>query len=375
MADGVSLRIPEGLGVRFASNDADREAVHAFVARSPERTVYHSDAYLDFARRENGAADLALLTRDGNPLFALPVHPAGATINTGYSGVLLPATSKESALAKAVSGLGALCALNSLECLQSAQAPAYDDPKRITLVERLLDDQPVARRRFYSRLVDIAPGAAPDGAGMLDTEALVAQGMESYESATRAQVRQGARHGIEVTVVDACDPVAREAAYREYLPVHVESWTRTGATPHTLDYWLGLSAAVCDGGGRDLVVLARREGRLLAAITCHVFGDRAIYWSAGSTPEGQETRANPLAMHAAMAACAAAGARTYELGRFRPDEPSEKERTVTRYKAQFGGYLVRLVMFGSPPPAHRRLATQVRRAAGRARRVRSVLRR
>jgi hypothetical protein len=54
-------------------------------------------------------------------------------------------------------------------------------------------------------------------------------------------------------------------------------------------------------------------------------------------------------MHGAIAACRREGVRVFELGRFRADETSSKERSVTDYKAQFGGSLVRVTSFSSEP--------------------------
>ncbi len=54
-------------------------------------------------------------------------------------------------------------------------------------------------------------------------------------------------------------------------------------------------------------------------------------------------------MHAAIVACRCQGVRVFELGRFRAAERSSKERSVTRYKSNFGGELLRVVSLRSSP--------------------------
>ncbi|HXC23453.1 MAG TPA: hypothetical protein VNU28_02615, partial [Solirubrobacteraceae bacterium] len=74
-----------------------------------------------------------------------------------------------------------------------------------------------------------------------------------------------------------------------------------------------------------------------------------IYWSGCSSARGLSSRANPLCLHGAIAACRRQGVRVFELGRAHAYETSSKERRVTNYKAQFGGSLVRITAFSSAP--------------------------
>jgi hypothetical protein len=148
-------------------------------------------------------------------------------------------------------------------------------------------------------------------------------------------------------------------AYRDFLALHRESWLRTGMTPHEPSYWIALARAILDGGGRDMIIYARDgEGRALAAVTCHLRSGRALYWAGASSEEGLSSRANPLCLHAAIQACRQLGVRHFELGRMDARERSEKELAITRYKAQFGGGLVRVGGFQTQPPV---LAVAVRR--------------
>ena len=113
--------------------------------------------------------------------------------------------------------------------------------------------------------------------------------------------------------------------------------------------------AIVEGGGRDLLVAVRNNtGEAIAEVVCHIQGNRAIYWAGVSVEEGLQARANHLCLHAGIQACRQLGVSQFELGRFQAREPSEKERAITQYKASFGGRLVRIVGFETPPGrAHR----------------------
>src|SRR5262249_27906478 len=134
---------------------------------------------------------------------------------------------------------------------------------------------------------------------------------------------------------------AIEDAYRDYAPLHAESWRRTNVTPHSTEYWHRISRAVADGGGVDVVVLAYDGEKAVAGGTCHVHEQQALYWSGGSTPAGLEKRGNPLSLHAGISLCRRLGVRWFEVGRFEAHE-GEKLRRIRQYKSQFGGRVLRV---------------------------------
>ncbi|HEV2642521.1 MAG TPA: GNAT family N-acetyltransferase, partial [Candidatus Elarobacter sp.] len=117
----------------------------------------------------------------------------------------------------------------------------------------------------------IANGSVSNGAS-LESAALENAMLAGYDGDVRNQIRQALRNGLRVTpyVLDReAGGDETERAYRRYVPVHAESFLRTGMTPHRLDYWLGLSEAVQRGGGTDLVVLVSdADGADVAAVTC-----------------------------------------------------------------------------------------------------------
>ena len=369
------LRLPEGYAQRLLSDPQTGELVNDWLVASPDHTLYHLAPYVDFTRAQNGTADVFLVSRDGNPLFALTVHSwSSMGVDSGYSGVVFPPTRRESTLRRSVSALGEVLRANRhllFRSHQSAQAAAYDDPGRVTLLQRLLEGEGLALDPVYGRLLDLdhlpSPGLIPTTPGQLpharaiDQEWLVGPALGAYDPDARNQIRQAVRRGLSVEYVRASDPAARTSAYAQFQPVHEESWARTGLVPKAPQYWLSLSEAIAASGGEDLAVLVLDDGGVpLAGVLCHAYRGRAIYWSGGSSAAGLRSRANPLCLHGAIAACRQLGVRVFELGRFRADESSPKERAITDYKAQFGGELVRITTFTNAPGA----ATRARAVLG-----------
>ena len=337
-----------------------------------------------------------LLARDGNELFALTVHSwTGMGVDSGYSGVVFPATRSERALHRSVAALAELLSANShlqFRCIQSAQAPAYEDLPRMTLLQYLIESEGLVLDPIYGRLsafehmpdpgeIPTRPGRHPHAVSV-DTDWLTADALREYDPDTRNQIRQAVRRGLTVEYVRTTDPSARADAYAQFQPLHEESWKRTGLIAKTPAYWLSLSDSIAASGGEDLVVLTLdSDGEPLAGVICHVYQGRAIYWSGCSSAQGLRQRANPLCLHGAIAACRRSGASKFEVGRFHARESSEKVRAIDDYKAQFGGELVRVTSFATVPglvlrartaranatfAARRRLAVEIARARARA---------
>jgi Acetyltransferase (GNAT) domain len=367
---GRALHLPPHLTVQLLSDPRSAAAVDAFVLGSPDHTVYHRPPYIEFASRQNGAADLVLLSSHGQPLLAIPFHPGPRRVSTGYAGVCFPADGR-GVLRRALTALADLARVNRglrLQSLQSAQAPAADDIPRSGLLAFLLDSLDVRQESLHTRLIRM-PGAvssAGDAAGVMAHDPGDETGMGDYDGDLRNQVRQAVRRGVTAEVVSPRDAADAAEAYALFQPIHAASWQRTGMRPHGIDYLLELEKAVREGGGRDVLVFARApSGVAVAAVSCHVYGGRAIYWSGCSLPEALGLRANPLCLHAAIQAVRRLGVRTFETGRFSAGESDPKEVSVTQYKAQFGGDVQRVLNFefGAPFVDARAVGRSVRHRA------------
>jgi hypothetical protein len=377
------LQLPQGCAMRALSDPASRDAVGRWLCRSPDHTLYHLAPYIDLLRAENGVADVFLISREGNALFALAVHSWDATgFDSGYSGVVFPPTRSEATLRRSVATLAELLSVNRhllFRICQSAQAPAYENLGRVTLLQRLIEGEGLVLDSVYGRLCDldylpdyaeipVLPGRYP-GAHEIDADWLTGESLRAYDPDIRNQIRQAIRRGLSVEYVCGDEPLAKAGAYARFQPLHVESWGRTGLLAKRPEHWAALSQAIAAGGGDDLVVLALdRGGEPLAGVVCHAYQARAIYWSGCSSATGLSARANPLCLHAAILACRRQGVRTFELGRFNADERSSKERNITDYKAQFGGSLVPITCFSSTPGVALRARTARAAAVFEARR-------
>src|SRR5262249_42871695 len=156
-------------------------------------------------------------------------------------------------------------------------------------------------------VLELAPSSQPlprqTASGTLTPAQLENDLLKGYDSDIRNQIRQAERNGLTIRyhLLTSADEIAR--AYREYDPVHAESWRRTELSPPPTEYWHGVSRAVVEGGGVDVLALAVDGDRVVAGATCHVYQEQALYYSGGSLPAGLEKRANPLALHAAISLC------------------------------------------------------------------------
>jgi hypothetical protein len=298
---------------------------------------------------------------------------------------VFPEKTNETGIKRSVETLARFFAANrhlEFDVIQSAQATAYEDPARMAFIARFLDELAITNGALYSRILPLAgladlpdtrPGQYPAGQ-RLDPSSLENRVLAGYDSSLRSKVRQAVRKGLTIDHFWSATPHGTHEGYAVLQPLHMATWARSGITGHSLDYWLGLSSAISSvPGAVDLVtIVSDGDGNAMAGTICHLYRERAIYWSGCSLAEAKFNGANPLCLHATISFCGALGIRFFELGRFRAAETSEKERGVTQYKSQFGGELVRVVNFRTPADlptrAGRRAKQLPLRVAARARR-------
>jgi hypothetical protein len=358
--DGLELRLPAGCTARLLGSEEDNASVRDFVLESPDHTAYHLEPYFEYARLdpEGGPGDLALVFQEGQPVFAIPLHVRRSSrIVTGYSGVLLPPTGNETAVRRSIGALGAFLAANpgfTFEVIQSAQAVAYDDSRRMALIRRFLAELDMITRPVFTRVLGLhEPTAIEEAAGNFPGSVTITHDclentlLSSYDGDARNQIRQALRAGLSVDVFFGDGAEGTTSAYELIQPLHEATWSRSGWSPHPIEYWFGLSAAInSPEGASDLVVTVSDADRNpLAGVVCHRYRGRTLYWSGCSNDGARSSRANPLCLHAAITVSGATGTNLFELGRFDARERSEKERAVTRYKSQFRGDLLEVVNF------------------------------
>ena len=318
-----------------------------FFANSPDRCLYHGGSYLEFATRENGFAGILGIEKEGEPFVAFPIHPRRRhSFTTGYSGILFAQVPTEKQLRKRIEVLREFLILNrnfNIEIIQSAQAISYKDDHRRNMLAAQLGELPSFRiQNCYTRVLDLSNYEFNQD--LVELDPTVNQDVErlllTFEGEVRSQIRKALRSGLSLRFYDLSIEIERKQYLEGFIPVHEESWLRTGMRPHPRSYLEGLTLAVINSGGRDLGVTVNHNSAVVAAVNVHVYGGNSLYWSGCSSEVGKRMNANPLALLGGMIAARHYGAEVYEIGRFFPGEKSSKERAITAYKAQFGGVVM-----------------------------------
>ena len=360
------LRYPSGLDIKTiwfdeesSANDQIAEPWTEFLAKSPEASCYSSPPYISFAARQNGIACVVCAEKGGAPYFAIPVHPKplqGWT--TGYSGVLFPDADNERQLKKRLDAFQQFLSANpriSIEILQSAQIRGWRDQRRRNQIfSTMAGIKGIDTTSVFTRVIDFEETFIPEGDGLdLQQEPdWLTKFLQIIDPQLRNQIRRSSRDGVSVKSFNLSSTEEREEYLGHFIPLHEESWKRTGMTPHTSDYLHALSIAISSGGASDIGIIASRDGCTLAAVNVHVFGEQSLYWSGCSSTDGMKLNANPLALLAGIIEARRAGASSFELGRFNVRERSSKELAITKYKSQFGGTLYPIFVGKRLAPIH-----------------------
>jgi hypothetical protein len=273
----------------------------------------------------------------------IPIPPPAAPTHSIYLGVLLPED--------ASGGSFAVMLENARRLRWSSLFPRFDFVQPV-LVEgglapflddfiEAIDSAGLSRAATRSRILQLpAASISPlleftddhlrAAAPFIDLVAL-------YTKKRRYDIRRAQQLGLTVQVATISTDDEARAVYSSIMQVHQESWTRTGLGPHSLEYWVGMSKAVRESGGHDLVSRTYGvEGELLSVAVVHVMGKSAFYHMNSTTIEGQKVSASPYGLHAVIVAANLVGAELFELGRHSEGE-SAKASTITQYKAEFGG--------------------------------------
>jgi hypothetical protein len=348
----LELWAPSGCQLLSANGERAGD-VEAWIRSSPDHTLYHLRPHTRFVAEQGVSADVVAVAKSGEILFAFPVYVESArAFNGGFCGLLLPNTNKERTLRRTGAAIAELFAVNKhlrrFSAMQSLQCRgARDAARRSTLEWQLAAlGADFTTRDVFSRVLTLTPKSMlprTSAGATLPHDELDGELLAAYEGDLRNQIRQAQRNGLRVQYSIASGSVSEEhmALYAEYARLHGESWTRTGLHARPVEHWRTLCETVVATGATDVLVVVFDGESAVAGVSCHVYEEQAIYWSGGSLVEGQKKRANPFALHAAIGLCRRLGVRWFEIGRFEPHE-NDKRQAIDRYKAQFGGQVVRV---------------------------------
>lgn len=172
-----------------------------------------------------------------------------------------------------------------------------------------------------TRLIDLTP----------PMEAIIAQQKPKWRSNTRL----ARKHGVRIRAAETLDDLTA------WYALHEATGRRDGFTVRGLDYFRYLWESR-RGSGDTVLMLAEHEGALLAGIMVHRFAHEATYLYGASGEVGRNLMPNHLLQTEAMHWAKQRGATRYDLfGIAGSDDPDEPLAGVTRFKAGFGGKVVR----------------------------------
>jgi Acetyltransferase (GNAT) domain len=151
------------------------------------------------------------------------------------------------------------------------------------------------------------------------------------EGRARTAVRKAKKAGVTVRE-------ARHDDLETYYHLHLETYRRTGVTPHPKDYF----RAIWDHflvNGLARVWIAEVDGQPVAAQNFGVYKQAAIYWSGAANAKGLEAGANSLLQWTAMQWMLNGGVQWYEPGEAFPQFNHGKQKGLNDFKKSFGGSL------------------------------------
>ena len=168
-----------------------------------------------------------------------------------------------------------------------------------------------------------------------------------YSELTRRELRKA--KGLEFRLREASGTKDIDVYYK----LHLETYKRTGATPHPIDYFRMIFEKF-QSRGLARILFAERRGEVVAAQNTGQYKTGAIYWTGASISE-KEGGENRLLFDAQIMASRAAGCRYYETGQAFVNFGDAKDAGLSRFKRSFGAELYPFYRGFLPSP---RLALQ-----------------
>jgi hypothetical protein len=154
---------------------------------------------------------------------------------------------------------------------------------------------------------------------------------EQMEGRARTAVRKAEKSAVSVRE-------ARQDDLQVYYRLHLETYRRTGAPPHSKDYFAAIWGDFL-GKGLARIWVAELDGEPVAAENFGVYKEAAIYWTGAASVKGLEAEANSLLQWTAMQWMIDNGIQWYETGEAFPQSRGGKEKGLSDFKKSLGGDL------------------------------------
>jgi hypothetical protein len=127
----------------------------------------------------------------------------------------------------------------------------------------------------------------------------------------------------------------------DYYEIHLETYRRTGASPHPKAYFEAIARQFAPAGHAVLWVCRTPEGGPAAFYNCARFGSATLSWTACSRTGTGDDGVNYLLLWQAIVGARENGCRYYEVGEGFPNTSDEKLKGLTDFKSKFGGEVYR----------------------------------
>jgi hypothetical protein len=148
----------------------------------------------------------------------------------------------------------------------------------------------------------------------------------------RGELKKAGRNGVTVREAD------RPGDVDLYYSLHVETYRRTGVTPHPRAYfdhmWRDFVAA-----GHAVAFFAEQDGEPIAARTFALWRQAGVYWTGAASKRGLEVGAGSRAHWQAIEWMLDHGYEWLENGDAFPGSEDPKLQGLSLHKASFGGEL------------------------------------
>lgn len=128
----------------------------------------------------------------------------------------------------------------------------------------------------------------------------------------------------------------------EYYDLHVQTYLRTGVTPHPKAYFYNIAMEIAKRGLCVLWVAKDTSGKSVAFHNCGRFKKTAYYWTGCSDVTHMDGGVNYLLLWEAIRGAKNDGCEHYEIGEAFPNSLDTKLQGLTVFKGKFSGELHRL---------------------------------
>jgi hypothetical protein len=173
----------------------------------------------------------------------------------------------------------------------------------------------------------------PNYTSMLDLTPDMDTIFSNMSHALRKNIKRARREGITVGKVKTAGEM------EEYYKLHVETYERTGVTPHPFEYFELIWRYFGEKGLAN-IFYAEHEGEKIDFLNLASFKNGIMFWTTCSKSEKRNLRADSLVVYHIFEWAKENGYRWVDIGEVFPNaDPDSKLYGIYRYKSGMGGVI------------------------------------